>query len=91
MDFELRFFANFREAAGQKTLHRSYDDVETVGDVLGRVNEEFPEMDLFEDDGSIREYATIMRNGKDVTHIDGRETPVSDGDVISAFPPVAGG
>jgi len=91
MEIELRFFANFREAVGQKTITREYDDVQTVGDVMRALEEEFPEMELFEDDGSAREFLTIMRNGQDITHIDGLETTIEDGDTVSAFPPVAGG
>jgi len=90
MEIELRFFANFREAAGQKTIHREFDDDARAGDVLRALPEEFPEMELFED-GEIRDYLTILRNGQDITHIDGLETTLEDGDELSVFPPVAGG
>jgi len=91
MELELRFFANFREAVGQKTIYREYEDVRTMGDVLRRLDDEFPGMEVLEDDGSPREYGKIMRNGEDVDHIDGMETTLSDGDRVSVFPPVAGG
>ncbi|MFC7131617.1 MULTISPECIES: ubiquitin-like small modifier protein 1 [Salinibaculum] len=91
MEITMRFFANFREVVGQKTLHREYDDVSTVGDVLRALSEEYPDMELFEDDGSLREYLTIMRDGKDIAHIEGMETELSGGETVSVFPPVAGG
>lgn len=90
MEIELRFFANFREVVGQKTVHREFDDEARAGDVLRALREEFPEMDLFEGE-QLREYLTILRNGQDITHIDGLETTLSDGDELSVFPPVAGG
>lgn len=90
MQIELRFFANFREAVGQKTVQREYESGLQAGDVLRRLSEEFTEMDLFED-GELREYLTILRNGTDITHLDGLETPLEDGDELSVFPPVAGG
>jgi len=91
MEIELRFFANFREAAGQKTVQREYEeDSLRTGDVLRQLPEEFPGMDLFED-GELREYLTILRNGTDITHLDGLETTLEDGDELSIFPPVAGG
>lgn len=90
MQLELRFFANFREAAGQKTLEREYEDGLRAGDVLRQLQSEFGEMDLFED-GELREYLTILRNGKDIAHLDGLETALEDGDELSVFPPVAGG
>jgi sulfur-carrier protein len=89
MKLILRFFANFREAVGQKTLEREYPDDATVGEVLESLTEEYG-LDLFED-GEMRPQLSIMRNGKDVVHIDGRETSLSDGDRLSIFPPVAGG
>ncbi|WP_227353664.1 ubiquitin-like small modifier protein 1 [Haladaptatus salinisoli] len=89
MELTLRFFANFREAVGQKTLEREYPDDATVGAVLESLTEEYG-LDLFED-GELRPQLSIMRNGKDVVHIDGRETSLSDGDRLSIFPPVAGG
>ncbi|MDS0220506.1 MoaD family protein [Haloarcula sp. S1AR25-5A] len=90
MEIELRFFANFREAVGQKTLQREFEDGLQAGDVLRALSEEFTEMDLFED-GKLREYLTILRNGTDITHLDGLETALEDGDELSVFPPVAGG
>jgi len=89
MTLELRFFANFREAVGQKTIERDYPDDTTVGEVLADLTDEYG-LDLFEE-GDLRPQLSIMKNGKDVVHIDGVDTPLSDGDRLSVFPPVAGG
>lgn len=91
MDIEIRSFASFREALGQKTISRRAPDGATVGDVLRDLAEEHPDLEVFEADGTPREYITVMKNGKDVAHIDGMQTELDDGDTISAFPPVAGG
>jgi molybdopterin synthase sulfur carrier subunit len=32
-----------------------------------------------------------MKDGKDITHIEGLETEIEDGTTLSVFPPVAGG
>lgn len=89
MDLELRFFATFREAVGQKVLERDYPDDATVGDVLTDLVEEY-DLDLFED-GDIRPMVSVMKNGDDVHHLDGMDTDLEDGDKLSVFPPVAGG
>ncbi len=89
MELTLRFFANFREDVGQKTLEREFPDGSTVGEVLESLREEYG-LDVLED-GDLRPHITIMRNGKDVVHIDGRETSLADDDTLSIFPPVAGG
>ncbi|UPW01215.1 MoaD/ThiS family protein [Halorussus gelatinilyticus] len=89
MTLELRFFANFREAVGQKTVEREYPDDATVGEVLADLTDEYG-LDLFED-GDLRPQMSVMKNGTDVVHIDGVDTPLADGDTLSVFPPVAGG
>ena len=89
MTLELRFFATFREAVGQKTLEREYPEDATVGDVLTDLTDEY-DMDLFED-GDLRPQLSIMKNGKEVVHLDGLDTRLGDGDTLSVFPPVAGG
>ncbi|MEF8785192.1 MAG: ubiquitin-like small modifier protein 1 [Haloarculaceae archaeon] len=91
MEIELRFFANFRATVGQKTLNREFEDVSTVGELARALSEEYPEMELFDGEGSLREFIRVMKNGKDITHLDGLETELEDGDTISIFPPVAGG
>ena len=92
MELELRTFANFRDMIGQKTLRREYDgDAVSAGDVLHGIQEEYPDMELFDDDGSLQEFVTVMKNGREITFIDGLETELEDGDTMSVFPPVAGG
>jgi molybdopterin synthase sulfur carrier subunit len=91
MEIEFRAFATFREAVGQKTFSREYDDSETVGGVLRSLSEEHPEMELFDEDGELREFVSVLKDGRDITHLEGIETELEDGDTVSLFPPVAGG
>lgn len=92
MELELRFFANFREEVGQKTVRREYDaDGVRAGDVLRGIEEDYPDVELLEADGTVRDFITVMKNGREITHVDGLETILEDGDTLSIFPPVAGG
>lgn len=91
MEIELRFFANFREAVGQKTKTREIDEATTVGTVLHELESEYPDIELFEDDGSLREFLSILKNGRDILFLDELETELESGDTLSIFPPVAGG
>jgi molybdopterin synthase sulfur carrier subunit len=91
MEIEMRFFANVRETVGQKEINRDVEDGATVGMALQEIVEEYPEMDLFAEDGSLREFLSVMKNGRDVTYIDGLDTDLEAGDTVSVFPPVAGG
>lgn len=92
MDLTLRFFATFREAVGQKTVEWRIDDDATVGSVLESLESEYDGLtgELLAD-GEIRPHLNVLRNGRNVEHADGVETTLADGDVLSVFPPVAGG
>lgn len=93
MELELRFFATFREAVGQKTLNWEVDDDATIGDVLLAIEEEYPELvrELLDEEGDIQPQLTVLKNGREVVHLEGTETELEDGDRVSVFPPVAGG
>ncbi len=94
MEIEMRFFATFREAVGEKIQTRRFEDEETVGDVLATLESEYEGLEgqLLEDGGdAIRQQLSVLKNGRDVVHMAGPETPLESGDRLSVFPPVAGG
>ncbi|SER73860.1 ubiquitin-like small modifier protein 1 [Natrinema salaciae] len=92
MEIDLRFFATYREAVGEKERTRTVDDDATVGDVLTALEAEYDELDgrLLED-GTIRPQLSVLKNGRNVVHMAGVDTSLEAGDVVSVFPPVAGG
>jgi molybdopterin synthase sulfur carrier subunit len=92
MELELRFFATFREAAGSKTVHFDVDDDATVGDVLVALEDEYEGLrgNLIED-GALAPQINVLKNGREVLHMQGLDTPLSSDDTLSIFPPVAGG
>ncbi|MFC7214133.1 ubiquitin-like small modifier protein 1 [Saliphagus sp. GCM10025334] len=92
MELDLRFFATFREAVGQKDLSRTVEDGATVGDVLEALEAEYQglEGELLQD-GAIRPQLSVLKNGRDVVHMAGVDTDLEEGDRLSVFPPVAGG
>jgi len=61
--------------------------------VLAAIEEEYPELvgEILDEDGEIQPQLTVLRNGREVVHIDGLATTLEDGDRLSVFPPVAGG
>lgn len=46
---------------------------------------------VFDDAGKLRRYIKLLVNGRGLHLLQGLDTPLSDGDVIAIFPPVAGG
>ncbi|SNR30942.1 ubiquitin-like small modifier protein 1 [Halorubrum vacuolatum] len=92
MELELRFFATFREAVGTKTLPYETADGATVGDVLRDLEAEYADLeDRLIVDGGLAPHINVLKNGREVLHLDGLETSLADGDRLAVFPPVAGG
>lgn len=93
MEIELRFFATFRAAVGSKTISRSFDDGADVGTVLRALETEFDglEGEILDDAGELLPQLSVLKNGREVVHMDGLTTTLADGDAVSVFPPVAGG
>lgn len=92
MELELRFFATFREAVGQKETRQPVAEGASVGDVLSELETEYDGLEgqLLEG-GAIRPQLSVLKNGRDVAHMAGADTILEDGDRLSVFPPVAGG
>jgi len=83
------------------TILRSYTNgdkaVEGKGDTLGEL---FHDLDnsygglrarLVGVDGGLNRFVNVYLNDEDVRFLGGIETPVSDGDVVTILPAVAGG
>lgn len=85
-------FGPVREAVGEKEVSRDVSEGATVGDFLSDLAGEFPDLEtqLFEN-GELRDEINVTRGDKHVAHLDGLDTPLSDGDVVRAAPPVKGG
>ncbi|WP_455448802.1 ubiquitin-like small modifier protein 1 [Natrinema thermotolerans] len=92
MDIDLRFFATFREAVGEKERTRTVADDTTVGDVLASLEAEYEGLEgQLLADGEVRPQLSVLKNGRNVVHMEGVDTTLEAGDVVSVFPPVAGG
>ena len=47
--------------------------------------------ELFISPGVFKPYVNILKNGRNISFINGMDTSLEDNDVIAIFPPVAGG
>ena len=72
------------------TILRTYTDgakqVEGTGSTLGELL-----ADLDSKHGGLRRFVNVYLNDEDVRFLDGLETPVKDGDMVTVLPAVAGG
>lgn len=80
---EVKLFASLRAAAGEKRYFTEADNVKALlKQVARRYGDEF----------SVRlKTATVLVNGKNISHLKWKNTKLQDGDVVSLFPPLAGG
>ena len=65
----------------------------TVGEVIDRLDADHPGLKsaILAEGGEIHRFINIYLNDEDVRFSGALETPVSDGDVVSILPAVAGG
>jgi molybdopterin synthase sulfur carrier subunit len=92
MSVKIRFFARFRELLGTDIM----TDVAAgtmFTSLITTVARKNPEgySAIFDENGAFREFVILMKNGKRIEIADAAKTPVTDGDEIAVFPPVAGG
>jgi len=75
---------------GQAAIDASGSTIrELVEDIAGR----FPEFrqKVISEDGALHRFINVYANDEDVRYLEGLDTKVSDGDVVSILPAVAGG
>lgn len=91
MQIECRFYGPFREDIGERRVVRE-TDARTVGELLDDLSAAYPALDgrLVDDEGIAG--STVVTKGKrDVRHLDGIATELTEGDVIRLTPSVYGG
>ena len=65
----------------------------TIGEVFADLSAQHPGLkgNLVGEDGSLHKFVNVYRNDDDIRYLDALDTKVTDGDVISILPAVAGG
>jgi molybdopterin synthase sulfur carrier subunit len=65
----------------------------TVGEVFSELIERYPGLSgqLVDDGGGLHRFVNVYRNDDDIRYLEQLDTKLSDGDVVSILPAVAGG
>lgn len=80
-----------------RTLTGGKSEVETtasdIQSMIESLNGQFPGLKdrVCDDKGEIRRFVNIYLNEEDIRFLQGRDTPLKDGDEISIVPAIAGG
>lgn len=90
---QVRLYATLRQIARTRLIEVPVEGRHTVGDVLCALVERYPRLNpsIWRPDGSLAGHVAVLLNGRDVRHLDGVDTPLSEDDSLDVFPPVGGG
>jgi molybdopterin converting factor small subunit len=71
----------------------AFADGATVGEVFGELTSRYPGLagQLVDDEGGLHKFVNVYCNDDDIRYLEQLDTKVTDGDVISILPAVAGG
>lgn len=65
----------------------------TIADLLRNLEVLYPGLsgELFSRPGHLNPLVNILKNGRNIQHLQNLQTPLEEGDLIALFPPAAGG
>ena len=92
MKIKVKFFATFRELFGGNSVELEFDEgtvMQNLLDFLCDSPERWHEM--FEKQSVLKTYVKVLKDGRNIQFLDGMNTRLEEGNVISIFPPVGGG
>jgi len=89
----IKFFATYRDITKSKEI-----DIPAPSDILALLlglgesyGTAFKREALTPDESDISENVIVLVNGRNIYHLDGKNTALTETDVISIFPLIAGG
>jgi molybdopterin synthase sulfur carrier subunit len=91
MKVTVRFFAMFREVFQARERDVVMAEGATIADLLESLCTSSKQRDELFENGTLKPFLIILKNGRHIQHLEGLATVIEKGDVISVFPAVAGG
>lgn len=90
---QVRLYATLRQIIGTKIVEVPVHTEKTIGDVLRSLVRQYPELDesIWYPDGSLAGHVAVILNGRDIRHLEGVDTSITDDGILDVFPPVGGG
>ena len=90
---KVRLYATLRQIVGMKIVEVPVQTEKTIGDLLRSLVHQYPKLDesIWYPNGSLAGHVAVILNGRDIRHLEGVDTPITDDDILDVFPPVGGG
>ena len=90
MAVEVRVTATLQNLVGGKSVN---GEGTTVGELLTNLDSRYPgfRAQISGEDGQLHRFVNIYLNDEDIRYLQALETPLSEGDVVSILPALAGG
>jgi molybdopterin synthase sulfur carrier subunit len=90
---KVKFYATIRDLVGGKEINLALAPNTTVRAVLRQLSAKYPELGqkLWDEDEVPRGYVKVLKEGRDIQHLQGLDTTLAETDTLSLFPPVGGG
>ncbi|NOR50583.1 MAG: MoaD/ThiS family protein [Desulfuromonadales bacterium] len=91
---QIQFFSLIRILLKREAIEIPWTEDDTVQCVLDRVQAQIKTPflhKLLDENGEPHAGTIILVNRKNILHLEGLQTPVTDNDVLAFFPPGAGG
>ncbi len=90
MAIEVNVTSTLQTLVGAKAVQGEGD---TVGALLADLNAKYPgfKEQISGDDGELHRFVNVYVNDEDIRYLNALETPLSDSDVVSILPALAGG
>ena len=90
MTIQVNVTSVLQTLVGAKAVH---GEGETVGALLADLNTKFPgfKEQISGDDGELHRFVNVYVNDEDIRYLNALETPLSESDVVSILPALAGG
>ncbi len=92
MSVKIKLFANLSEEAGKSEIEVSARDVhEALVELVNRSQPLEDEIFKSNDWKELSDDIIVIKDGRNITYLQGLETELKEGDKLSIFPPIGGG
>ena len=91
---KVNFYANLRQAAGQKSVDFPFPGQITMRELIGEMIRSYPrlEPELIDNQGDLHEHLNIVVDGRDIRYLEGHfDYLLENGHQVSVFPAFSGG